>query len=195
MSHHHTGDFMKSALIGGILGGVAGLLLAPKAGRALREDLADCCNTFACKTKDFAEGLHEAGAHFCACCGYEEGECESDKECCHRTPLVAGGALGAVIGAVAALLLAPQSGTRLQSTLGDKYDSIREQAESFLSSAEEKGRHTADTLDEWKDTLATLVHRFSQGKGNKRNGSAPFMNDIAEWASLGLNLYQKFNKK
>ncbi|WP_068610061.1 YtxH domain-containing protein [Paenibacillus swuensis] len=46
--------FIIGSLVGGLIGSVAALLFAPKAGKELRTDIAQQCNAVADKTKDLA---------------------------------------------------------------------------------------------------------------------------------------------
>ena len=39
-NHNENSHFLKGSLMGAILGGAAGLLLAPKSGKELREDIS-----------------------------------------------------------------------------------------------------------------------------------------------------------
>ncbi|WP_068467946.1 YtxH domain-containing protein [Candidatus Protochlamydia phocaeensis] len=59
-----TRDLLIGGLVGGILGATAGLLLAPKAGSELREDLADAYNDVSDRTQDMAEEIAKKGKSF-----------------------------------------------------------------------------------------------------------------------------------
>lgn len=52
-------DFVIGALLGGIIGACAALLLAPKSGRELRGDLNEGYHTVAKKTQDIAKNVGE----------------------------------------------------------------------------------------------------------------------------------------
>jgi gas vesicle protein len=47
-------DFLLGAVVGGVLGAVTALLLAPKSGRELRTDIADGYHTVSDKTQEIA---------------------------------------------------------------------------------------------------------------------------------------------
>lgn len=51
--------FWIGALVGGVVGGVTALLLAPKSGRELRQDLADGAKQVTEKTADFVGAARE----------------------------------------------------------------------------------------------------------------------------------------
>lgn len=44
--------FLKGLLIGGVVGAIAALFLAPKEGKKMRNDLCKCCKDVSHKTKD-----------------------------------------------------------------------------------------------------------------------------------------------
>ena len=63
MSTQNKGkDLAIGAVVGGVLGAVAALLLAPKSGRELRSDIAEGCQTVSEKTQEIAKtvGNHTA---------------------------------------------------------------------------------------------------------------------------------------
>lgn len=165
MAHQESNDMIKGILLGGILGGVAGLLLAPKAGQQLREQL-------------FNGYEHNVAPHFENNHPAEEGRGKT---------VMTGAALGAVVCAIAALLLAPQSGKKLREELGDKYDEIHERAQGMMNRLHEKGADAMEHAEEWKDVLATLVNKLSTSK--KRAGSN--LDTILDWATLGVQLLQQ----
>jgi gas vesicle protein len=53
---------------------------------------------------------------------------------------IIGLALGALVGAAAALLLAPESGEELRKDIGEKSDELKTRAQQQVSSLEEQGR-------------------------------------------------------
>ncbi len=184
MSHNQM-DFVKGALIGGLIGGIAGLLIAPKAGKKLRQDISDGYNCLHDKTCDIADNIKVKGNQLLG----RQQEVEEDGTC----SLLTGGALGAVIGAIAALFLAPQSGQELREGLGDTYEEIREKAEDFVDKLNRKKGDVEDRLDDWKDTLNTLVEKLSSS--DKRKSGNSKLGQIADWANLGIHLFQQLQKR
>lgn len=184
MGQQNQGDLLKGALIGGILGGAAALLLAPKSGKELREDIEDNYRKLSATTQDVAENLRQTGRKCLH--PFENGE-ESPS-----SPYLVGGAIGAVIGAVAALLLAPQSGEDLRDALGDQYESIREKAEDFAADLNSKRRYAMEQVGDWKDTLTTIMSKLSNRKGKK---SQLHLDEMLDWAGLGLSLIQQLQKR
>lgn len=180
--------FIKGALIGGVLAGVAGLLLAPKSGSMLVHDILDIYDYAQKNGNDFIEAIKEKGS--CLTSWGEEKE-----ECGHHGSLLIGAALGAVVGGVAALLLAPDSGKKLRKVLGKQYEDIREQAEDFVSSMEEKGSDIIHEVSDWKDTLMDLINKLSpstvKGKTNRHSN----IDQILNLAQVGMHLYQQLQNR
>jgi len=54
-------DFLLGAVVGGIIGAVTALLLAPKAGSELRADLKETAGTVSTKTQEIAHLVGERG--------------------------------------------------------------------------------------------------------------------------------------
>ncbi len=59
-------DFVIGALVGGIIGAAAALLLAPKSGRELRGDISDGYQTATKKTEEISKSLSEQSDQFVA---------------------------------------------------------------------------------------------------------------------------------
>lgn len=60
-SHTHPKDFIAGAILGGIIGTAAGLLLAPKSGAELRQELTDKVQEITENTHDFASSIQSKG--------------------------------------------------------------------------------------------------------------------------------------
>lgn len=59
-----TRDLLIGGLAGGILGAVVGLLMAPKPGEELRQDIIDTYEDVSDKTQEFANGVTKKGKAF-----------------------------------------------------------------------------------------------------------------------------------
>lgn len=164
-------DFFKGALMGSLVGSVAGLLFAPLSGRKMREEIADGCQNLYGANKGTLETVKE--------------NIESNET------FLVGGAVGAVVGVIAALLLAPKSGKELRDVLGDKYELVRDQAEKFLSQASDKGKNAWHEMEEqagdWKETLQMIVDKLSGGKKRGQN----CLDEVLEWANMGLKFMKQ----
>lgn len=179
-------NFVKGALIGTVVGGIAALLIAPKAGKELCEDLIEGYNCINKRTHEFTDDLKERG------------QCLLDSingvEHNHSAnTMLIGSTVGAVIAALAALLLAPQAGSKLRKQLGDKYEEIREKAEDVVHDINRKRHNFEDKIDDWKDTFLTIIEKLSSQKNGKHRSAG--MDEIVEWATLGLRLYNQFQKR
>lgn len=179
--------FLKGALIGGVLAGIAGLLLAPKSGALLVKDILDIYDSAQKNGHDFIEAIKEKGS-----CLTQWGE--EEQQCNHHYPLLIGGALGAIIGGVAALLLASDSGNKLKKALGNQYDDIRGKAEDFISLVEKKGSHALDEVNDWKETLTELISKLSHITKGKHNYHSK-IDEILNLARVGIHLYQQFQNR
>lgn len=61
MSQQQSGNgVLLGAIVGGAIGAVSALLLAPKTGAQLREDLSQACQTIGQKTKDIASTVGQS---------------------------------------------------------------------------------------------------------------------------------------
>lgn len=180
-------DFLKGALVGGVLGGLAALLLAPKAGKNLRADICDGYDSINKHSHNLVDSFKEQSNNLL---NKFNGEAEEEES--SHTMLI-GGAVGTVVGLLAALLLAPESGCKLRERLGDKYEEIQSKAAKAAKGFDKTRHSIEDKIDDWKDLLSTVVSKFSDVKSGKRSSSKS--NDIFELASLGLRLYDQFQKR
>ncbi len=64
MEGHNPRDFVVGAIIGGVVGVTTALLLAPKAGCDLRDDLYDTYNDMSERTQDMADNVSRKGQYF-----------------------------------------------------------------------------------------------------------------------------------
>lgn len=166
--NNHDNRFITGTLLGGILGGAAGLLMAPKSGKELREDLIDSYDKLTETTRDFTEQLKHPFS-------YEE---PSNK----MSSLLAGGATGVVLGSIIALLLAPQSGKKLRASLSDKSNELMHNLNST-------SRHAMNSAEDIKDSIVDAINKISHRKGKSRMG------DIMHWADLGMRLVNQLQKR
>lgn len=179
--------FIKGALIGGAIAGVAGLLLAKKPGKLVIQDILDIYESAQQKGSDFIDELKEKGS-----CLTDWSNNEACDECDNHYPLLIGGALGAVIGGIATLLTVPSSRKQLSRALGKQYDEMRGQAEDFIASMEKKGNHAMSEVNDWKDTLMDLIANLTQNSNKRRHSSN--MDQILNLAQIGIQLYQNLHK-
>lgn len=180
-------DLLTGALLGGLIGGVAGLLIAPKSGKELREDLSDNYCKLSRTAQNFTDQVREKGRYLT-----HPFSREPENDGIQPTPLLIGGLLGTVLGSIGAMLLAPQSGAHLREALGDKYEEIRDRSEELVSNLNSKGRHAVGQVEDWKNILMTVIEKLSDAKGRKGNSKS---GDIVEWANLGMRLLHQLQKR
>ncbi|MBA3239267.1 MAG: YtxH domain-containing protein [Parachlamydiaceae bacterium] len=179
-------DFLKGALIGGCVAGVLAIFLAPKSGKALRQDIADGCDTINKESKRYAGEISDRAHSFMdALQGIEHEELEDNSHA-----YLAGGAAGAILGALAGLLLAPKSGEKLREYFGDEFDHMRDKAKSVVEDVYDKEQHFEDKLGDWKDILVNIVDKLSHVQ-NKKGSKGNSLGKIFDWATIGLQLYHK----
>lgn len=174
MRHQEEGHgLLKGVIVGSVIGGAAGLLLAPKAGRQIRQAI----------TEGVTNSLSSITDHF-------ESNGSNREEGNHE--MLKGAALGAIICGIAAFLLAPQVTKKLKEELGDKYEDIYDAAEGFLKNVNNRGHKAIDQLEEWKDILGTIVQKLSHSK--KRHGINN-LDKLLDWATIGVQLFQHIKRR
>lgn len=176
--------FLKGAIIGGVLGSAVSLLAAPKSGRELRDDITDGYNKITEEAHSISDQLKDRGYHLLH--PFEEEEEESG----NYTPFVVGGALGVTIGAVAAFLLYTQSGKRLRKNLNNQYENLYDRAEDFVADLNDRGQDALERIDDWKHAIGKIANKLNS-KGKRRSK----VEEILDWAGLGLDLIHQFKKR
>lgn len=107
---NETGSFLIGTLVGGLLGTATALLLAPKPGSELRQDLSDKC----CEMSDLVQNWELLKHSFA----------EEEKPSHFNTNLLIGGLIGGGLAAVTSLLLAPKSGKSLRKNIANTYEEL-----------------------------------------------------------------------
>lgn len=196
-----SNGFIKGALIGSVIAGITGLLLAPKAGNKLIEDILDIYHSAHENGQDFIDALRERGSDLSDSLrekgAYLKGFYSHEEEDNNHSALVMGLIVGALVSGVTALLLAPQSGKKMRKILGNQYDDIREKAEDFVSSVDEKRERLLNGASVWKDSLTDLVNKLSSSASKNKKSSAysSQLNNVIDLANIGLNLYQQLKRR
>ncbi len=208
-----SNGFIKGALIGSVMAGIAGLLLAPKPGDKLIEDILDIYHSAEENGHDFIEALKEkssdlsnslsnTGAYLSDTVKSKgsclKGLCCDEEECdTAHSSLMMGLVVGALVAGVSSLLLAPQSGKKMRKILGNQYEDIRGKAEDFVSSVDETRENIMTGASEWKDTLADLLHKLSSStaKNKKGSNSSSQLSHVMDLANIGLSLYQQLKRR
>ncbi|MBA2728431.1 MAG: YtxH domain-containing protein [Parachlamydiaceae bacterium] len=179
-------DMLKGALIGGCIGGICALFLARKSGCELQEDIVNGYNSLNNQTHEYVDDVKDYAQRFMDLIHGVEPEHSSNK-------LLVGGLSGVVLGTLAGLLLAPQSGTRLREQFGDKYDEMCDSAKEVIQDIHKGKENFEDKIGDWKETLVTILDNFQSPK--KKSGNGHHMNNIVDWASLGLRVYNSLQNR
>lgn len=186
MAHNmHSKDLLAGAVIGGLLGAVTALLVAPKSGKKIREDLYDACCDFTDKTCDMANSVSKRGHSIastvsCATSGLSDKARElvdDVKEWVHpcedegcddvMKDWAIGGLAGVVTGVVVGLLLAPKAGSDLRQTIADTYHDVSDRTQEAASKLGRRGKifvakkRASSKAEEWLDLARDLLDRFT----------------------------------
>jgi gas vesicle protein len=181
-------NFLKGALIGGCVAGIVAVLLAPKSGKALRQDITDGYNTLNKESKRYANEISDRAQSFMDTLHGVNHEPENNSNA-----FLAGGAAGAVLGALAGLLLAPQSGQKLREYFGEEYDHMREKAQAVVDDVYEKEQDFEEKLEDWKEILSSIVNKLSSAP--RKGSGSKHLNKLLDWATIGLHLYNKVHAR
>lgn len=225
MKHHvHTKEFVVGAAVGSLLGSVAALLIAPKAGRKLREDICDAYCDITDKTQDFANKSKSLAKNLgCQTCHWvskaksavngvkknvkswvseEEEEEETTRD------LLIGGLVGGVLGAAIGLLLAPKSGEDLRKDIADTYEDISDRTQDLADNVTKKSKTFVKTAhsktNKWLDLARNIIEDLSEGaqeKGEDWLGQVQDLvnnkrlSDALDWARLGYRVWHGVQSK
>lgn len=183
-------DLIKGALIGVAIGGLAALFMAPKSGKQLRDDIVDGYNSFSTGSHDKLDDVKEK-----AQCFMDSLQGKACEEPCETNVFLLGGLAGTVLGGLAGLLLAPQAGNKLREKLGDEYDVIYDKAKGVMNSIQSGKNSFQHEIEDWKDVFSDIVGKLSKTSKKKGSNGSSYLNDISDWASLGLRLYHEVQNR
>ncbi len=215
--HLHTKEFVIGAAVGSLLGSVAALLIAPKAGKKLREEICDAYNCLTDKTQDLASrGKSLAKSFGCQTCDWtnkaksavdgakktvKSWTSEDEEET--TSDLLIGGLVGGIVGAAVGLLLAPKSGEELRQDLADTYEDMSDRTQDFADDVTQKGKSFAKAAsskaNKWLSLAQDIIDDLTDGaqekgedwieqaKGLVKNKRA---NEMMDWAQLGYRLWR-----
>lgn len=159
--------FVKGAVVGGLVGSAAGLLLAPKSGKDLRCDITDTCLG---RTHDLKNAISNTGHSIKDKIrgSVEETEDLLNDDNSDVQDFVTGGIIGALLGVTAAVLLAPKKGKELRKDLIETYENVKESAEE----------------------IGDDVINFA-----KKSGKGSSVDDFLELAKVGLKAWNNLQKR
>lgn len=181
---------LLSAAAGGLVGLAAALLFAPKAGSRLRQDLLDTYQDILDKggkaascAADYAEELKDTAASYMP----------RSKPKDSNLPIIIGALGGAILGTAAAYLAIPKD--------------EEEEAHSITEKLRGASKSVADNIQsiDWIGTAKDVLSALNEKVNHNHNGSkAEPLEEIAEennldeildWASLGLRVWQNIKKR
>lgn len=219
-------EFLIGAALGGLLGTVTALMVAPKSGKRLRQDIADIYSDISEKTQDTVDDLTKKSktmvkkVNDCSCDIADKAKClvhgvsnwmGSKEELIedHSTKdLVLGSIAGGILGAVAGLLLAPKPGVELREDLEETYNNLADSTQEVAKDLTKKGKKVAKNItnqtNEWLSLAKDVVDQFTGNveeigedvvaKG-KKLFNAHSLDDIKEWATLGMRIWHHMKKR
>lgn len=186
--HIQSKEFLVGAVVGSLLGTVSALLVAPKSGKRLRQDLCniygdacECTHDFTCKAckkgkcliknlgsqtsdlkdraKDKVEDVREGLKDW-----FNPTE-ETTKD------LAIGSLVGGVVGIVAGLLLAPKSGDELRQDIVDTYEDLTEKTQDAADQLTKRGKLAAKNVQsqvgDWFDFAKQIAEQLTSQLSNK----------------------------
>lgn len=195
-------DFLVGAAIGGVLGTVTALLMAPKSGEGLRQGIydtySDVTEKIGKKKKSFAKEVEDIKDWI-----YPNGtEAAPTKE------FIVGGLAGGIIGAVAALLLTPKAGVDFRQDLADAYEDASERTQELAAGVAKRGKKFAkratSQANDWLDVAQGVLSYIAEEAGDKaedfiEQAEESFedskIKKIIDWATLGVSVLQQVKKR
>lgn len=173
ISHFTPPESAKQMVLGAVAGSIVGagtaLLLAPKSGEDLREDIND---TYQDLKEDFKEGIIQQGENLMKNSGW------SSKSSSSNTNILIGGIAGGILCAAAVYLLTQKS----RKSSGLISEDFKERAGSFINGAKSVLSNVVETLDEGEE-------RIQKASSNSN------VDDIVELVTIGLKLFQSFKNR
>lgn len=182
-------NFTKGALIGCCLGGITALLMAPKLGKGLREDIEDGYNSISEQASSYTDEIQDKAQNFK---NNAQKYFEGDSEQSNSTMCIVGALGGVALGSIAALLLAPESGADLRQHIGDQYDSLCDKTKKMTREVKNKGQQYEEKLVDWKDTLVEMLEKLPS---NAKKATNHGLSDVIDWAKLGMQFFQHLQER
>lgn len=232
-SHLTTKQFIIGATIGSLLGSISAVLLTPKTGKKMRrdicnfyEDISDktsdvtdnmlrksrcLVNSVNCHTSDWTDKAKSLMSEMSSCLSHFGGK--NTKQSIvedHTQDFLIGALGGAIIGAVAGLLLAPKPGKKIQDDILDTYNDISDAAQDFAESAHKKGKRVVKNARKqahaWLDLAKNLIDEFVEGAEDINENitdkvhhftdtGREKLNHALDWIGVGLRVWRAFKKK
>jgi len=170
---------LVGTLVGGLIAAAATMLLAPKSGRDVREGIAGRYSDMTDKTRMAAEELGEKTVEMAGAIGDKTKELagtvgQKSREMGMGREFL----LGGLVGATAALLLAPKSGRELRADVAGQCSLLTDKTRELASSFSQKSQEIAQQVSAATSDLAGKVTSLASGFG--KGGSASSGEDSGE---------------
>jgi gas vesicle protein len=188
----HPKEFLVGATIGSLLGSITALLIAPKAGNKLRDDICDTycdlsdktcgmTNQLSKKAKSFANNFKSQPAPsdwaskaknlvncFAGSAKNSLGLCDEECEESNAKDIAIGVAIGALVGAAVGFLVAPKAGNELVKDIADTYSDVSDRTHEFAHDVSKKGSAFAKTASKqanrWVDIAKQAIDELSDNQ-------------------------------
>jgi gas vesicle protein len=224
MSHRTSQDILIGVAVGGLLGTLSALMIAPRSGKNLRKGISEVCCGISNRTQNAVDSMTKQGSCFAKKIGLKSPDL-SDKakeffdgiskwmnlkkeEECHSRDLIIGSIVGITLGAVAGLLLAPKSGIELREEIIDNYNNISEKTSEMTEKLTKNSKAAMEQLKSktngWLSILQDVVEQISDKveeskedaieKGQELFNKSKLKNAM-DWALLGLRVMERIKKK
>lgn len=171
---------------GGLLGVTAGMLLAPKSGKRLRQDLCDTYEDITEKGEELVHHAAEKGSEYVNNVRDTAHEWMGE-EGTSNTTILMGLAGGALLGATAIYLLTKES----------------QEPEGILDKVKAAGKSAGEKLSsgEWIETAREFLDKVSETTHPKpavnkvKDSTQETMNELFKWANVGFSVWQNLQKR
>lgn len=167
-------NFMTTALLGGAIGLAAAYL---------------CANNHSAESKE----------EECSCCGFAKSECSCPFHTSLSHPLYLGAACG-LLGAGAALLLAPKSGKELREDISEAITKTQEYAADLTEKGEEYFQEASSSANQFYKKAKCAVQNFAGSAKNavEEEVAEPIIDKIQDAVQLvqtGIQIWNSIASK
>lgn len=222
-NHMHAKEFIVGAAIGGLLGSMVALLVAPKSGKKLRDDISDSYCDLSEKTHDLIRKgrcfAKSAGSHTDDWAKMLKASVNGVRKSLQKwraskteedgmKEFAIGGLAGGIAGALLALIIAPKPGKEIRQDIMETYEDVSDRAQAFANDVSKRGRvfvkRTRSKADKWLDLAKDVVEDVIDGvedtgenlvKKAKKLIDNSRIHDLMDWAALGARVWQGIKSK
>lgn len=166
------------AIVGSLIGAAAAFLLATNSGKKLKNNMREIYNNMSDEVEHFT---HKA-----------------KRKQPRNLNLIIGGIAGGILGISAIVLFSNKSARRgLRENLAHSVKYLTDKSAEFVEDIEEAAEGTFDNLEErvtpWIKVAQEFVNTVNGSQKSRRHGHST-INTVADWAGLGIRLFQNLKK-